>query len=159
MRPKYMPVKMQSLSLPPLPANKTIVDVFADMLSYLMSCASKFIEDTHPIASRNWSTLRREATFVIAHPNGWEGIQQAKLRRAAVKAGLVPDTAAGKSRVVFVTEGEASLHFCVKGGYVDNSQKGFVVADLGGGTLDFSAYKVVGVAPLRVEETAPSKCM
>ena len=38
------------------------------------------------------------------------------------------------------------------------TNKAFVVADLGGGTLDISAYKVIGTKPLRVEEVAASKC-
>ena len=32
------------------------------------------------------------------------------------------------------------------------------MADMGGGTLDFSAYKAVGVKPLRVEEMAAARC-
>jgi hypothetical protein len=35
------------------------------------------------------------------------------MRRAAVLAGLVPDDANGHSRIEFVTEGEASLHYCI----------------------------------------------
>ena len=38
------------------------------------------------------------------------------LREAAVLAGLVPDSMAGRARVHFVTEGEASLHFCIQSG-------------------------------------------
>ena len=38
------------------------------------------------------------------------------MRRAAVLAGLVPDNASGQSRLSFVTEGEASLHFSVQNG-------------------------------------------
>jgi len=37
-------------------------------------------------------------------------------------------------------------------------ERGFVVADLGGGTLDFSAYRVTGTRPLRVDEMDASKC-
>ena len=38
------------------------------------------------------------------------------MRQAAVKAGLIPDTSLGHSKVVFVTEGEASLHFIIETG-------------------------------------------
>lgn len=48
----------------------------------------------------------------------WEGSQQAKLRRATIFGKLVPDTVEGKARVTFVSEGEASLHFCVREGLV-----------------------------------------
>ena len=54
--------------------------------------------------------------FVLSHPNGWEGLQQSKMRQAAVTAGLVPDTRDGHSRIRFVTEGEASLNFCINNG-------------------------------------------
>jgi hypothetical protein len=54
--------------------------------------------------------------FVLSHPNGWEGAQQTKMRRAAVYGGLIPDTDEGKARIRFVTEGEASLHACVLNG-------------------------------------------
>lgn len=35
---------------------------------------------------------------------------------------------------------------------------GFIVADLGGGTLDFSAYKVIDVDPLQLEEVCDVMC-
>jgi len=31
----------------PLPSNKTVVEVFADFLAYLLECASSFIQETH----------------------------------------------------------------------------------------------------------------
>lgn len=37
-------------------------------------------------------------------------------------------------------------------------RKGFIIADLGGGTLDFSAYQVTGVKPLQAEEVAAAIC-
>lgn len=39
------------------------------------------------------------------------------MREAAVRAGLVPDTQDGRRRVEFVTEGEASFHWCVDMGW------------------------------------------
>jgi len=52
--------------------------------------------------------------FVLSHPNGWEGKEQSRMRKAAVKGGLVPDDSSGHSRISFVTEGEASLHFAIE---------------------------------------------
>jgi len=60
--------------------------------------------------------VEHDLQIVMAHPNGWEGAQQSKMRRSAVYAGIVPDTNEGKSRIRFVTEGEASLHACVLNG-------------------------------------------
>ena len=33
--------------LPPLPLNKTVAEVFADFLRYLLECVSSYIQDTH----------------------------------------------------------------------------------------------------------------
>jgi hypothetical protein len=50
--------------------------------------------------------------FILSHPNGWEGQQQSDMRRAAINADLVSANEA-LERISFVTEGEASLHFCL----------------------------------------------
>jgi hypothetical protein len=36
-------------------------------------------------------------------------------------------------------------------------QAGFVVADLGGGTLDFGAYRIASANPLYAEEVVPPR--
>lgn len=102
--------------LPPLPAGKSIVEVFADFLRYLFDCAKAYIAETHPSGSDLWKSVESKIEFVLAHPNGWEGAQQEQMREAAVLAGLIPDTPDGHARVHFVSEGEASLHFCVQSG-------------------------------------------
>ena len=120
LRPRTMPSKLRNAALPSLPGEKTVQDLFADFFRYLNSCAETFIKDSHLTVARSWEELRKSVTYVIAHPNGWEGPQQTKLRRAAIGAGLVPDTQEGRTRVVFVSEGEASLHYCIKGGFIDD---------------------------------------
>ena len=70
-------------------------------------------QDTHSNGPDLWNSVKSHIEFVPSHPNGWEGTQQSEMRRAAVLAGLVPDNASGRSRLSFVTEGEASLHFSV----------------------------------------------
>ena len=102
--------------LPPLPLNKTVVEVFGDFLRYLLECASSYIQNTHVNGPDLWNSLKSDIDFVLSHPNGWEGTQQSEMRRAAVLAGLVPDDASGHARLSFVTEGEASLHFSVQNG-------------------------------------------
>ena len=103
--------------LPPLPLNKTVVQVFGDFLRYLYRCTRKYIEETHASGTELWGSLEGQSEFVLTHPNGWEGSQQAQMREAAVYAGLIPDTQQGHSRLQFVTEGEASLHYCVRNNY------------------------------------------
>lgn len=106
-------MKLSAAALPPLPTNKSAVDVFGDMLHYLMKCAKQFIMDAHFAVASDWIALREKAEFVITHPNGWEGAQQTKLTRAAIIGGLVPDSLEGRTRLTFLSEGEASLHFCI----------------------------------------------
>ena len=56
--------------IPPLPLNKTVVDVFADFLAYLLECASSFIQDTHANGARLWESVKDDLYFVLSHPNG-----------------------------------------------------------------------------------------
>lgn len=114
-----MPLDLQKSTLPPLPSGKTLVQIFGDFLSYLQSCAEMFLLNTYATLSEDWDNLRERAEFVLCHPNGWEGVQQAMMRQAAISAKLVPNTPEGRSRVKFVTEGEASLHCCLHTSSVD----------------------------------------
>ncbi|KAF4620994.1 hypothetical protein D9613_001115 [Agrocybe pediades] len=138
-------------NIPPLPLNKTVTEVIADFLAYLLQCASSYIQDSHPDGASLWASFRNEIHFVLSHPNGWEGKQQAEMRKAAVLAKLIPPTPSGHSRLSFVTEGEASLHFSIYNGLPDGAMKrgdGVVIVDAGGGTIDISSYsKKIGCAP------------
>src|ERR1700722_7071792 len=116
LRPKSMKLKMNGMRFTSLPRSKTAVDAFGDYLGYLFRCTRSFIIDTHANGQSLWDAVEHEINFVLSHPNGWEGSQQAKIRRGAVIGGLVPDTNEGKARIRFVTEGEASLHACVLNG-------------------------------------------
>ena len=89
----------------------------------MYTCARTYIEEYHANGTALWTSLEDEIQFVLTHPNGWEGIQQTQIREACVTAGLVPDITAGRSRIVFVTEGEASLHFAIKHGLPDQATK------------------------------------
>lgn len=130
--------------IPPLPKGKSAVDALADILRYLFTCSSDYIQDTDVNGRELWLTLKDDIHFVLSHPNGWEGLQQDSLREAAVLAGLIPRDHSGYSRLSFVTEGEASLHFAVQNGLpsgVIERQEGVVIVDAGGGTIDISAYQ------------------
>ncbi|KAF9480732.1 hypothetical protein BDN70DRAFT_832251 [Pholiota conissans] len=148
--------------IPPLPPNKTAVEVFADFLTYLHECAGSYIQDAYPNGVALWASVKDEIDFVLSHPNGWEGKQQAEMRKAAIHAGLIPNTAAGHSRLSFVTEGEASLHFAIQNGLPSEAIKsgdGIVVVDAGGGTIDISSYKKrMSVSSQTFEEVAIPQC-
>jgi hypothetical protein len=122
LRPKTQSAAYVTGKIIPLPKGKTAIDVFADFLRYLYQCAQKYIEETH-VGIQLWENLRPTSEFVLTHPNGWEGAQQGMMRRAAVMAGLIPYGAEGQARLSFVTEGEASLHFCIQRGLTNEAIK------------------------------------
>lgn len=107
----------------PIPLQKTVVDVLADFLSYLFQCTKQFIIESHPDGNILWDSVTDDIEFVLSHPNGWGGSQQSKMRQAAIMANLVPDDDAGRSRILFVTEGEASVHYCIDKGITGDSMK------------------------------------
>lgn len=142
-------------------------------MRYLFYCTQKYIEDSHGV--NLWKSVENRIEYVLTHPNGWEGPQQKQIRRAATLAGLVSPE--GQERVHLLTEGEASLHFCVSNilasealsrmpilspehpGQEDEQprEQGVVIIDAGGGTIDLSAYSMK-LSPASFEEIAPAEC-
>ena len=108
--------------VPPLPLGKTVIQIFADFMKYLRNCAKDYISETH--SEKTWTSLEGNIMYVLTHPNGWGGAQQVNMRKAAVLGGLIPDTEEGAARVSFVTEGEASLHFCLANGLAVQDDRG-----------------------------------
>ncbi|PPQ92722.1 LOW QUALITY PROTEIN: hypothetical protein CVT25_013908 [Psilocybe cyanescens] len=139
--------------IPPLPEVKTAID--------LHQCAQTYIEETYPNGADIWKNLESRTDFVLTHPNGWEGTHQSQMRRAAVKAGLIPNGPAGQQRLSFVTEGEASLHFCIQEGLTTHAMeqgKGIFIVDAGGGTVDITAYKQTSQDTQSFEELVAPEC-
>ena len=177
MSPTELPAAMKDQMSTKLPKGKTIVDVLADFMGYLFDSTEALFKDSEPSGKLRWRSISNDIELVLSHPNGWGGPQQAKLRTAAVQAGIVPDTPAGHSRVNFVTEGEASFCFCAtqtqagkglkvchafptRSRFLTRSQTGeqVLIIDAGGGTIDISTYKVLNNQPLQVEELYEPRC-
>ncbi|TFY65073.1 hypothetical protein EVJ58_g2219 [Rhodofomes roseus] len=156
------PSILPGAALPPIGVNKPAVDILADYLAYILKCAKDFISETNPIGRQ---ILNSDAPidFVLSHPNGWSGPQQQNMRRAAVLAKLIPDNSPeSATRLQFVTEGEASLQFCMATGLVDDimqKDRCVTVVDCGGGTVDLSTYRVVDSQPVSVEESVVPQCL
>ncbi|KAF4615512.1 hypothetical protein D9613_003352 [Agrocybe pediades] len=148
--------------IPDLPPNKTVIEVFADFLRYLLQCAKSYIEETHANGPNLWASVEDDIDFVLSHPNGWEGTEQTQMRKAIVLSGLIPDTDSGHSRISFVTEGEASLHYAIQNSVLSDSMKkgnGIVIVDAGGGTIDISSYSDVANSTTNsYEEIAVPQC-
>ena len=80
-------------------------------MRHMNQCVRYDIERMHP---EILSSLNADVDFILTHPNGWDTTQQARMRQAAINAGLVPDDAGGHSRIHFMMEGEANLFYCLK---------------------------------------------
>ncbi|KAI0079324.1 hypothetical protein K474DRAFT_1659403 [Panus rudis PR-1116 ss-1] len=165
LRPESMAnssISQSSNMLNRLPTGKSVLDVFSDFLKYLFDCARAFIVQSHANGESIWNSVSDQIDFVLSHPNGWEGPQQSKMRQTVVQAGLVPDTASGHSRVQFVTEGEASLHYCLDNGLASDVIKKdskIMIVDAGGGTIDISTYTITNANPISVEESTAPDCL
>ncbi|KAF5355161.1 hypothetical protein D9756_005596 [Leucocoprinus leucothites] len=140
LRPKGLDFSSSSISLPPLPLQKTVVEVLSDFLRYLNECAKQYIQENHPgVGSDLWTGS--EIHYILPHPNGWEGPQRSLMRQAAEMACLVPS--GGRNQLSFVSEGEASLNRCIEKGLLNDSIRGgegVIIVDAGGGTIDMSVY-------------------
>ncbi|KIJ08851.1 hypothetical protein PAXINDRAFT_88280 [Paxillus involutus ATCC 200175] len=166
--------------IPPLPQGKTAVQVLGDFMRYLFTCARTYIVESHANGASLWRSVENSIEFVLTHPNGWEGLQQQQIRQAAGLAGLIPSEDEHRPRIHLLTEGEASLHFCVNNVLASESlsnlpiacseheedvkeveepeHQGIIIIDAGGGTVDLSAYSMKPPPPTSFEEIAPAEC-
>jgi hypothetical protein len=148
------------LNIPPLPVEAT--KAYTDFMRYTFGHTRSFFIEREIDGESTWNRLRSKVILVFAIPNAWDMAPQSFLRRAAVQAGLVDEQGA-ESRVHFVTEGEASVHFVLR--HVDNHtwlQPGslFIVTDAGGSTVDSTLYQCKSVEPdLILEEVTASECI
>ncbi|KIJ17541.1 hypothetical protein PAXINDRAFT_167554 [Paxillus involutus ATCC 200175] len=168
---------IKDVDIPSLPEGKSAVQVLADFMQYLLTCARSYIVESRVNGANIWRSVEDGIEFILTHPNGWEGPQQQQIRRAAQLAGLVPNEE-GQARIHLLTEGEASLHFCVthilasdslsptviacpedpEEDLDDSDHQGVVIIDAGGGTVDLSAYSMKLSPPTSFEEIAPAEC-
>ena len=110
--PNELPTEMADQMSMQLPRGKTIIDIYADFMRYLFDSARELFQASEPNGEIAWESISNSVEVVLTHPNGWGGPQQAIMRNATVKAGIIPDTPAGYNSVHFVSEGEAGFSFC-----------------------------------------------
>ncbi|CAE6533900.1 unnamed protein product [Rhizoctonia solani] len=141
----------------------TLEQVYSDFLRYLLKHTEKFFKDRIIDGPALWLRHRSKMEFIIAHPNAWGTREQAFLRNMAVRAGFVDATQA-QNKIRFLSEGEASVHFCLD---ADPSLRShlkpgavFAVCDAGGSTVDTTVYRVASLTPsLKIEEKRASGCV
>ncbi|KAF8632440.1 hypothetical protein AX15_001882 [Amanita polypyramis BW_CC] len=161
LRPKLNDTVSVANAIPPLPAGVTVIDIFADLLRYLYRCTKDYIEQSHASGEVVWRSVEKQTHFVLTHPNGWGGYEQWQMKRAVVKAGLVASMDAADEQVSFVTEGEASLNYCICSGLSKDAFKdgrGVIIVDAGGGTVDISGYRRGSPSGNKYEEIAAPQC-
>ncbi|KAG8792442.1 hypothetical protein FRC12_006089 [Ceratobasidium sp. 428] len=150
------------LTLEVLPADVSLSQIYADFLGYLLQHTQQFFEDRIVDGKAIWEAHKPTMDVVIAHPNGWDIREQSFLRAAAVKANFASAKEASH-RIHFVSEAEASVHFCTY--YTELGARlkpgdSFVVCDAGGSTVDTTVYSVKQTQPLlQLEEMCASACV
>ena len=147
--------------LPPLPPGKPVIDILTDFIKHLFHCTKTYIEEHHP--SFTWATHENITEYILTHPNGWEGVQQQLYRQVVERAGLIPGTPEGRSRVHLLAKDEAILHFYVLnlldvGTANEPTPRGVVIIDIGGATINLSMFSMMA-DPISCEEIAPAECM
>ena len=95
-----------------LPRGKSLIDVFADLIRFLFDSTKEFFKISELNGGELWESVSDNIELVLTHPNGWGDLEQKQMHTAAVRAGVVPESPSGRSRVHFVTEGEVNFIFC-----------------------------------------------
>ncbi|KAJ1303493.1 hypothetical protein OPQ81_011679 [Rhizoctonia solani] len=156
MREKY------SIKLEPLPNGVTLPQIYTDFMKYLFKHTEPFFKDRIVDGPKIWESYKDGIIFVIAHPNGWGIREQEFLRKAAIDGGLV-GAGDAKNRVRFVTEAEASVHYCLGHSNISSRLRvglNFGVCDAGGSTVDTTIYTVTAMKPiLKLAEKRDSACI
>ncbi|KAG8794422.1 hypothetical protein FRC12_024574 [Ceratobasidium sp. 428] len=146
--------------LDPLPRGVTISQVYTDFLRYLYAHTRNFFQDHVFRGQEIWQSLAPSMDIILAHPNGWGVREQGVLRSAAVAAGITTE-AKSRQQIIFVSEAEASVQFCVsQTSMLLSSGINLVVCDAGGSTVDTTVYNVISAQPtLQLKETKASACI
>ncbi|KAJ1310673.1 hypothetical protein OPQ81_009200 [Rhizoctonia solani] len=147
------------LTLYPLPFGVSLSKIYTDFLGYLLRHTRTYFEEHIVHGPLIWEKCARNMLIVLAHPNGWSTREQSFMRQALMEVG----SEYKKYQVTFVTEGEASVHFCMFHSNMDSaleSHSDLIVCDAGGSTVDTTAYRVEKTSPLlQLRERKASACI
>ncbi|PVF93798.1 hypothetical protein CPB86DRAFT_876888 [Serendipita vermifera] len=149
------------IEIPPLPRRVTLRQIYSDFIKYLYDHTQEFFVESTPNGQNIWDRLESKIIIIFCHPNGWDISQQSFLSDCAVGAGIVKESEVD-TRVDFVTEGEASVHYALAHTTSMSWLKTgtlFVVVDAGGSTIDSNLYECKSTEPLRLEEAQRSECV
>ncbi|KDN40153.1 hypothetical protein RSAG8_08353, partial [Rhizoctonia solani AG-8 WAC10335] len=131
-----------NIAIDVLPSGVSLKQVYSDFLGYLLQHTKERFEEVVPDGRTIWQSYSDNMDVIIAHPNGWGIREQAFLREAVLTAGFTARERAN-AHVLFVTEAEASVHFCMHYSGLRSYLKpgtNFAVCDAGGSTVDTTLY-------------------
>lgn len=101
-----------------LPFGVSLATIYTDFLGYLLRHTQSYFEDHIIDGSKIWTELGPNMVVVLAHPNGW-AIREQNFLREAMRD--VKWSYNGSCQISFVTEGEASIHFCMSHSNMDSA--------------------------------------
>jgi hypothetical protein len=152
---------MPQIEIPPLPQGVDLSQVYSEFMKYLYDHTRGFFIESTPNGKNIWARLESKIILLFCHPNGWDVSQQGFLAECAARAGMIrPDEIS--TRVEFVTEGEASVHYALaytpSAAWLRTGSK-FLVVDAGGSTIDSNFYECSSTTPLKLKEVHRSECI
>jgi len=137
--------------LAPLPPAKSEIDVSADYLFKVRQAIRLQLQMT---LGEVFSREERNIQYYFTIPGISNVAGRAALRAAIIQAGYLRDEY--DNRLRYVTEGEASVHYCLKISALNLQIKDVVlIVDCGVGTVDLQACELASESPHSFAEFTP----
>ncbi|KAL5450345.1 hypothetical protein PMIN07_008898 [Paraphaeosphaeria minitans] len=133
---------------------KRPVDIIADFLGQVLDHLIKNLNIQY--TEKLWRTF--PITLVVTYPAVWSDSAKAATLQAFSQAGFNKENLPMLKNTITATEPEAAALYTIMSmrGTAQDEQlavgDGFVVCDMGGGTVDLISYKVASVNPTMLEE-------
>ncbi|KAL5404077.1 hypothetical protein PMIN04_012661 [Paraphaeosphaeria minitans] len=135
-------------------SNRQPTDIIADFLCHVKNHLLDTLDQEY--GRETWTTL--PLTLVVTVPAVWSDAAKDRTLKAVKQAGFDNCSFPCMKRTVLVTEPEAAAIYTLKSlhGTAQDQQlevgDGFIVCDMGGGTVDLISYRVGEVKPTVIEE-------
>jgi len=147
---------LREVSASPQGAHKNPVDVIADFLTQIKAHLIKNLDQK--FGATLWRSL--PITLIVTVPAVWSDAAKARTLEAFDKAGFNSLEFPQSVSTIVATEPECAALYTIKSlrGSTQDTQfavgDGFVVCDMGGGTIDLISYRVAGLQPTVLEEVS-----
>ncbi|KAK7178147.1 hsp70 protein-like protein [Paraphaeosphaeria sporulosa] len=134
--------------------NKQPIDIIADFLQHVKDHVLKTLDEEY--GREVWTTL--PIALVVTVPAVWSDAAKDRTLQAVLQAGFNNTHFPFLKRTLLATEPEAAAIYTIKTlrGTTQDQRlavgDGFVICDMGGGTVDLISYRVAELQPTIVEE-------